>query len=101
MQYDIGVSYYEPFIFGSRTRGRIHFDHLKDVVSYTQLSNNERFIRNQTSIHFLLEREMNKKITLFYSLWKLDIARQYNDQSENIGPTKYYWVNWTWNRVRL
>ncbi len=85
LQYDIGVSYYEPFIFGSRTRGRIHFDHLKDV-SYTQLSNNERFIRNQTSIHFLLEREMNKKITLFYSLWKLDIARQYNDQSENIGP---------------
>ena len=83
LQYDIGVSYYEPFIFGSRTRGRIHFDHLKDVISY---SNDERRIRDQTSIHFLLEREINRKITLFYSLWKLDIERQYSDQSENIGP---------------
>ena len=87
LQYDIGVSYYEPFIFGSRTRGRIHFDHLKDVVSYTQLSNNERLIRNQTSIHFLLEREMSKKITLFYSLWKLDIEKQYGDQLGTIGQT--------------
>ena len=83
LQYDIGVSYYEPFIFGSRTRGRIHFDHLKDVVSY---SNDERRIRDQTSIRFLLEREINREITLFYSLWKLDIERQYSDQSEDIGP---------------
>ena len=87
LQYDIGVSYYEPFIFGSRTRGRIHFDHLRDVISYTQLLNNERFVRNQTSIHFLLEREMSKKITLFYSLWKLDIEERYGDQTGSIGQT--------------
>ena len=83
LQYDIGVSYYEPFIFGSRTRGRIHFDHLKDIIPY---SSNERRIRDQTSLHFLLEREISRKITLLYSLWKLDIERQYSDQVENVGP---------------
>ena len=82
LQYDIGVSYYEPFVFGSRTRGRIHFDHLKDIILY---SNNERRIKDQTSLRFLLEREISRKITLFYSLWKLDIERQYSDQATNIG----------------
>ena len=80
LQHNIGISYYEPFVFGSKTRGQVHIINSRDIISRTRLQN-ERFIRKRTSLHFLLEREIDRRITFSYSLWKLNFERMYGELS--------------------
>lgn len=82
LEHNVGMSYYEPFIFGSRTRGRIHIINSRKIISETQLEG-ENLIGSRTSLHLVLEREMSRKVILSYSLWKLELERRYGHLSKN------------------
>ncbi len=90
--YTVGMSYYEPFIFSSRTRGRINLVHSRDLESLFQRSD-DILIEDSTALDLLLEREVNRQVTLNYTLWKLEIEKRFygrsNDEIErqSIGST--------------
>ncbi len=92
----IAAGYFEPFLFGTRTRGRInvsrgqyvfywaqHYDfsgQSQDVGSYTVLDTNNR-------IDFLLERDIGKRIRLIWTLLGIDSQFTYERNNHPIAIT--------------
>ena len=96
--YKVTLGYLEPFLFNSRTRGRVNLTRLKDVgvIDTSGLP-----ITESNRLDFLLERDLTNDLTLTYTLWSLDSAKKYltrddPDTGEDvknivvIGPTFTY-----------
>ena len=65
--------------------GRVNLINSRDIE---QDIPNDFIVEDQTSIDWLLEKEINRDITLFYSVWGLDIEKRYEHISRNVIETQ-------------
>lgn len=70
------IGYLEPFLFSTRTRGRINFtrqqqiSNFNDVTLLTEISDSSR-------VDFLLERDLARNFKLTWTLWSLDSVKTF------------------------
>jgi len=68
----ITAGYLEPYLFDSRTKGRINFTRATQVVSY-----DDRTASDTYQVDFLLEQNLTSHILLSYDLWNISHVRDF------------------------
>lgn len=75
----ITAGYLEPYLFDSRTKGRINFTRATQVVSY-----DDRTASDTYQLDLLLEQNITSHILFTYDLWNISHVRDFNIDT-NIG----------------
>jgi outer membrane protein assembly complex protein YaeT len=75
-EHEITVGYYEPFLLGTRTRGRVNLTRSEQVFYYSKTS---KVVPLTTSnrIDFLAEREFNRNARLTWKLYSLESRKDW------------------------
>lgn len=68
----ITAGYLEPYLFDSRTKGRINFTRATQVVSY-----DDRTASDTYQLDFLLEQNITSHILFSYDLWNISHVRDF------------------------
>lgn len=77
------LGYYEPFIFGSKTVGRINLIRAREILSRDVENADARAIESN-KIQFLAERELSKHLKLTWNLWSLSSNREFKIPSKEV-----------------
>ena len=90
----IAAGYFEPFMFGTRTRGRVNVSRSQYVFFYdpnyqspieSQPQGPFTVLDTSNKIEFLLEREITKRIRLTWTALGIDSQSTYERSGENHG----------------
>lgn len=93
-EHEVTLGYFEPFLAGTRTRGRANYTR-SEVVRTVDEQNELTTILASDRFDFLLERDLTRYIKLTWKLWSLDSRKEFerNDkvpeekqQVAKIGP---------------
>ncbi len=87
IDYKVGVSYFEPFVFDTKTRGRVNLIRASEI-----LSRNNTFPdqipgilgADTNKVQFLLERDLTRKLKLTWNFWTLSQNREYDILRNNL-----------------
>ncbi|MBX7231136.1 MAG: BamA/TamA family outer membrane protein [Bdellovibrionales bacterium] len=75
-QYEVVAGYLEPFLFGSRTRGRINLTRSERIFDL-DTSQNLINITASNKVDLFLERDFSRHVRLNWKLWSLDTRREF------------------------
>ena len=75
LQYKAGLGYYEPFLFGTRTRGRLNL--LRSVNEEYDSSTKVSTIQESNRFDALIERHLTPKLKLTWTVWSIDSVKEY------------------------
>ncbi len=80
------VGYFEPFVFGSKTRGRINLIRARELLSRDVESNPTEDAKavESNKIQFLLERELTRHLKFTWNLWSLSGNREFLIPSKQV-----------------
>jgi outer membrane protein assembly complex protein YaeT len=90
LEHSASMGYYEPFIFDSRTRGRVNLTNSKSIFSRNS-SDGLVVLEDTTELNFNLENELTRQVKATWNLWNLEISRRYEEEEgttiegQNIG----------------
>lgn len=70
------AGYLEPFLFGSRTRGRVNFTRQQEITDFEE-STHLTEIQDSSRVDFLLERDLSRHLKLTWTLWSLDSIKTF------------------------
>ncbi len=73
---EVSVGYLEPFIFNSRTRGRVTLTRSERVFDF-QSSKKVTQVVVSNKVEFLAERDLTQKTKLIWKAWSLDSRREF------------------------
>ncbi|MCB0394760.1 MAG: BamA/TamA family outer membrane protein, partial [Bdellovibrionales bacterium] len=90
LEHSTSVGYYEPFIFSSRTRGRVNLTNSKSI--YSRFTSDDLIIsEDKTELNLILEKEVTRQFKASWNLWTLEVSERYEEESgktieaQNIG----------------
>lgn len=79
-EFKLTTGYLEPYLFDSRTKGRINFTRAKEVVNYEELKASDSY-----QMDFLLEHSLTSHILLMYDVWNISYLRDFKiDTNEEL-----------------
>lgn len=70
------AGYLEPFLFNSRTRGRINFTREQEIANFEELTGLTE-IKDSSRIDLLLERDFSRTLKFTWTLWSLESAKTF------------------------
>lgn len=74
-EHEITAGYFEPFLFNTRTRGRVNLTRSEQIFQYNK-DNNITPITTINRIDLLAEREFNRHVKLTWKVWSLELRRE-------------------------
>jgi outer membrane protein assembly factor BamA len=79
------LGYTEPFVFGTKTIGRIIFIRAREILSRNKSTDPVPVTGVETNkIQLLLERELNRNLKLIWNFWSLSQSREFDIRNENV-----------------
>lgn len=79
-EHEIAAGYLEPFIFNTRTRGRLNLTRSERVFEYNSQSDNDTRITESNRIDLLAERDLTRYMKLTWKTWSLESYREFERQ---------------------
>lgn len=73
---EVAAGYLEPFLFNTRTRGRVHVSRSEKVFEYSSL-NEFTSITVSNRVDFLVERDLTKRTKFTWKAWSLDSRQDF------------------------
>ncbi|MCB9026583.1 MAG: BamA/TamA family outer membrane protein [Bdellovibrionaceae bacterium] len=70
------MGYFEPYLFQSRTRGRVNLSYELEERDYKKESDTAQ-MRESNRMDFLLEREFSKNLKLTWTAWSIETERNF------------------------
>lgn len=94
----VTLGYMEPFLFHSRTRGRVNLTQYRNMDDF---SNNVISLSESNRLDLLLERQLTEDLNLTWLFWSFDSSKKYKERESpdtgvdlveiaSIGPTLTY-----------
>ena len=77
LESELTVGYLEPFLFDTRTRGRINLTRKQYVYDYEQAESNFTEITIKNRVDFLTERDITPHTKLTYKVWSLESRKDF------------------------
>ncbi len=81
IEQSINASYLEPFLFGSRTKGKISLINRQQI---TDFDTNIIEATESNEILFLLERDITRYFKVIWQLWGLAATRKFQVENQNV-----------------
>lgn len=94
LDYRATAGYLEPFLLGTRTRGRVSLTRSQEIQS--RFRQESILVRDSNSLEFNLEREVTRYFKVTWNLWTISFVRDFDlkktirEEGQNIatmGPT--------------
>lgn len=83
---EFSLGYLEPFLLGSRTRGRVNLTRSERVFEYQPDSENLTSITLSEKVEFFAERDFSKTFRGSWKVWSLDRRRDFEKDGRCIDP---------------
>ncbi len=89
LEHRISAGYLEPFLFGSRTRGRVNVTRSDEVFRDSE-NDNGRIIQivNSDRVDFSVERDLNRFNKFMFTVWSLDTQKESERNGKCIDATE-------------
>ncbi len=79
----VTAGYLEPYLFESRTRGRINLIRQEDVTDYETKQVSETY-----QAGFLIERDLSPKLLMIYNVWQIATVKDFYIDPDPLDTTK-------------
>lgn len=77
LEHKVSAGYLEPFLFGTRTRGRINVTRSDEVFNTFENENGDIVqLISSDRVDFLIERDLSRHYRLTHRLWSLDARKE-------------------------
>ena len=86
LEHEVTAGYLEPFLFGTRTRGRVSVTQSERVFDYEK-KNNMTAITASNRVDFLLERDLTQHTKFTFKTWSLESRKEWERQGRCL-PTE-------------
>ncbi len=87
-EHEITAGYLEPFLFGTRTRGRLNLTRSERVFEYER-ENELTKITTSNRVDLLAERDLTRFTKLTWKTWSLESRREWERQGRCIDEATY------------
>ncbi|HMN69469.1 MAG TPA: POTRA domain-containing protein, partial [Bdellovibrionales bacterium] len=85
-EHEIAAGYLEPFIFNTRTRGRVNLTRSERVFAFKK-ANDEARITTSNRVDFLAERDLTRYMKLTWKTCSLDSSREFERHGRCLSET--------------
>jgi len=76
LQHEVAAGYLEPFLFGTRTRGRVNLTRSDRVFEF-EAKDDQTQITTSNKVELLAERDLTRHTRLSWKLWSMDSRKQF------------------------
>lgn len=77
LEHEITAGYLEPFLIGSRTRGRVNVTQSERIFDYKPKNNNYTAITQSNRVDFSVERDLTTKTKFTFKTWSLESRKEW------------------------
>ncbi len=86
LENEVAVGFLEPFLFNTRTRGRVNLIRSERVSEY-QTDNDYTAINTSNRVDFLVERDLTARTKFTWKAWSLDSRQDFERQGRCLPET--------------
>ena len=77
LESEVAAGYLEPFLFNTRTRGRVNLTRSERVFEYEPRSSLKTYITTSNRLDLIAERDLTMHTKLTYKLWTLESNKEW------------------------